>query len=127
MIPAPADTSRHDKKNRPPTTKIRIIHVFRSSRNSDAGATPVTSRWSLRPRAGDVEQMALGVIDLLQIGVVADRLDALLQRNDLIVAGHDHHGAKLQPLGQMHGADRDMTAGGFDLFVENLERHSGSL
>ena len=32
-----------------------------------------------RAGAGDVEQVALGVVDLLQIGVVADRLDALLQ------------------------------------------------
>ena len=32
-----------------------------------------------RPRAGDVEKMALGVIHFLQIGVVADRFDALLR------------------------------------------------
>ncbi len=30
------------------------------------------------PRAGDVEQVALGVINFLQIGVVANRLDAIL-------------------------------------------------
>jgi hypothetical protein len=31
-----------------------------------------------RPRAGDVEQMTLGVVHFLQIGVVADRFDAFL-------------------------------------------------
>ncbi len=33
--------------------------------------------------------MALGVIDFLQIGIVANRLNALLKWNDLIVACHD--------------------------------------
>ena len=49
-----------------------------------------------RPRAGNVEQMAFGVIHLLQVGVVANRFDAFLQGNDFIVAGHYDHGAKLQ-------------------------------
>jgi hypothetical protein len=34
-----------------------------------------------RPCAGDIEQVALGIIDFLQIRIVADRLDALLQGN----------------------------------------------
>ena len=71
--------------------------------------------------AGDVEQVALGVIDLLQIGIVADRLDALLQGNDFVVAGHHDHGPKLQTFGEVHGADRDVPAGGFDVLIENLE------
>jgi len=37
-----------------------------------------------RTFAGDVEQVALGVIDFLQIGVVTDRFDAFLQGDDLI-------------------------------------------
>jgi len=36
--------------------------------------------------AGDVEQVALGVVDLLEIGIVCDPLDAFLQRQDLVVA-----------------------------------------
>ena len=48
--------------------------------------------------AGDVEQMTLGVVDLLQVGVIADCFDACLQRNDLVVASHDGHGAKFEPL-----------------------------
>ena len=70
-----------------------------------------------RPCARDVQQVTLGVIDLLQIGVVAHSFDALLQGDDFIIAGHHDDGAELQPLGQMHGADRDVTAGGFDVFV----------
>ncbi len=42
-------------------------------------------------RAGDVEQMAFGVINLLQIRVVANRFDSLLQGNDLVVTGHHNH------------------------------------
>jgi hypothetical protein len=75
-----------------------------------------------RTRAGDVEEVALGVIDLLQVGIVSDRFDALLQGDDLVVAGHYRHGAELQSLGQVHGADRDMTAGCFDVLIQNLER-----
>jgi hypothetical protein len=41
--------------------------------------------------AGDVEQVPLRVINLLQIGVVTYRLDAQLQRNYLVVASHNHH------------------------------------
>jgi hypothetical protein len=40
-------------------------------------------------RAGDVEEMTLGVIDFLQICIIAHRFDSLLQRDDLIVASHD--------------------------------------
>ena len=46
--------------------------------------------------AGDVEKMPLGVVDIFQVRVIRDRLDPLLKRNHLIVAGHDSDGAKLQ-------------------------------
>ena len=75
--------------------------------------------------AGDVEQVALGVIDLLQIRVVTHGLDPLLQGNDLIVTGHHHHRSKFQSFGQMHGADRDVAAGGLNVLIENFERQSG--
>jgi hypothetical protein len=38
--------------------------------------------------ARHIKEMEVGVIDLAQIGVVADCLDALLERNNLIVAGN---------------------------------------
>ncbi len=46
------------------------------------------------PRAGDVEQVPLGVIDFLQICIVPDGLNALLQRDDLVVARHHDYGAE---------------------------------
>jgi hypothetical protein len=45
--------------------------------------------------AGDIEQVALGVINFLQIGVVADRLDPLLQGNYFVIAGHHDDRSKL--------------------------------
>ena len=48
-----------------------------------------------RTGAGDIYQLPLGIVDLLQVGVVADCLDTLLQGNDLVVAGHHGHGAEL--------------------------------
>jgi hypothetical protein len=74
-----------------------------------------------RAGAGDVKQVPLGIIDLLQIGVVAYRLDALLQRNNLVVTGHYDHSPELETFGKVHSANRDVAAGGFDMLVENLE------
>src|SRR6266568_3001775 len=45
--------------------------------------------------AGDIEQVTLGVVDFLQIGVVTDRLDTLLQGDDFVVTGHHGHGPEL--------------------------------
>jgi hypothetical protein len=74
-----------------------------------------------RAGAGHVEQVALGIIYFLQIRIVADRLDALLQRNYLVVAGHHDHSPKLQSLGEVHGADRNVPACSFNVLIENLE------
>jgi hypothetical protein len=48
--------------------------------------------------AGDVEEVALGVVDLFEVGLVGDGLDALLQRQHLVVAGHDGDGRNSRPL-----------------------------
>src|SRR5690606_31261984 len=56
---------------------------------------------------GDVEKVAFGIVDLLKFRLVADPLDALLQRDDLIVARHDCDGSEFKSFGQMHRADRD--------------------
>ena len=50
-------------------------------------------------RAGDVEQVAFSVINFLQIGVVADRFDALLQGQHVVIAPHDDNGLVLKSLG----------------------------
>jgi hypothetical protein len=55
------------------------------------------------PCAGNVKQVTLGVIDLLQVAVLADVFDALLQGKNLVVAPHDSDRAKLETLGQVHG------------------------
>ena len=73
-------------------------------------------------RAGDVEQMAFGIINLLQIRIVSHRFNPLLQRENLVVACHYRHGAELQTLGKVHGADGDMSARRLYVLIENLER-----
>jgi hypothetical protein len=80
-----------------------------------------------RPRAGHIKQVAFGVVDLLDIGIVGNGLDALLQRQDLRVAGHHGHGPKLQPFGEMHGADRDAAGSHFDVFGQFHCRGTGRL
>ena len=58
--------------------------------------------------AGDVEQMALGGVDLVEFGLIADSLDSCLRRQRLVIAGGDDHGAKLQTLGEVHRTDCDL-------------------
>jgi len=55
------------------------------------------------PRSGtsDIEQMPLGVVDLLQVRVVRDRFDALLKRQNAVIAGHHHDGPKHEALRQV--------------------------
>jgi len=55
-----------------------------------------------RPGAGDIEKVPLGVVDFFEIRHVSNALDSLLKGQYLVIAGHDHDGAKLQPLGKMH-------------------------
>ncbi len=54
--------------------------------------------------------MALGVIDLLQVGIVGNRLDALLKRQHLVVARHHRDRSELQPLRKVHRADGQVAA-----------------
>jgi hypothetical protein len=57
---------------------------------------------------GDVEEVPFGVIDFLQVGVITDGLNALLQGNYFVIAGHHDHGPKLQTFGEVHRANRDV-------------------
>jgi hypothetical protein len=54
---------------------------------------------------GDIEQVTLGIVDLLQISIITDCLNSLLQGNDLVVTGHHHHGAEFQSFGEVHSAN----------------------
>ena len=49
--------------------------------------------------------MALRVVDLFEIRIIGDGLDALLEGKDLIVACHDRDGSELEALGLVHGGD----------------------
>jgi hypothetical protein len=83
-------------------TLIALREVVQElGRGSHAGNQQMISRSG----AGNVEQLALGVIDFLQIRVIADRLDTFLQGYDFIVACHHDHGPKLQTFGEVHSAD----------------------
>jgi hypothetical protein len=75
--------------------------------------------------AGDVEQMALAVVDLFEVSIVGDILDALLQWDDLVVARDHRDRAKLQPLRQMHGSDRELARRDLDLVADFDRRNTG--
>lgn len=60
-----------------------------------------------RSRAGYVEQVPLGVVDILEIRIVGYRLDAFLEWDDLIVARGNDHRSELQSLGDMHRRQRN--------------------
>ena len=59
-------------------------------------------------RAGDVEQVALGGVDLVEFGLIADSFDSCLRRQHLVIAGGDDHGAKLEAFREVHRADSDV-------------------
>lgn len=78
----------------------QIIQELRC--RSYAGNEQMISRTSVR----DIKQTPLRVVDLFEISVVRDRLDAILQRNDFVIASHHDKRTKLQAFGKMHSADR---------------------
>jgi len=61
--------------------------------------------------AGDIQQVAFGVVDLLEVGTVCHRLYPPLQRHHLIVARHDGEGPELEALGPVHHSNRGGGAG----------------
>jgi hypothetical protein len=75
--------------------------------------------------AGHVKQMALTVVNLFEIGIIGDILDALLRGNDLVVARHYRDGTKLQTLSEMHRSDRDLAGRDFDPVTKLDSRNTG--
>src|SRR5450756_2189367 len=71
--------------------------------------------------------MPLRVVDLFEIGVFGDRLDSLLQRDDLVVACHHDDGAELQALRKMHRANGHSAATRLNVLIEDLESQAGGL
>ena len=49
-----------------------------------------------RPGAGDVQEVTLRGVDVLEVCHVADAFEPRLERDDLVVASGDHHGAELE-------------------------------
>jgi len=65
--------------------------------------------------------LPFGVVHLLQVAIIADRFDALLQGDYLIVAGHHDHCTELQSLRQRHGADRHMVMLRRHAIIQNVK------
>jgi hypothetical protein len=96
--PAPTALNRLDGLS------AQIAKKLRSGRHAaDKQAIP-------RPRASDVEELALSVGDIVQFYLVGDRRDAFGQRQDFVVASHDRDCFELEALGKMHDANRDALA-----------------
>ena len=68
--------------------------------------------------AGDVKQVPLAILDLFQISIVREILDALLRGNYLIVARHYRDGTEFQPLCEMHGPDGELARCDLDPFAK---------
>src|SRR3972149_6654585 len=54
------------------------------------------------PRAGDIEEVPLRLVDVLQVSVVRDGFDPRLQRHDLVITRHDRNRLELESLAQVH-------------------------
>ncbi len=59
--------------------------------------------------AGDIEKLAFGLEDLVEIGLVDDGIHARFQRQHVDIAGHHGDGLELEPLGEVHDADAGLT------------------
>ena len=78
---------------------------FKSAKNSDAGLTPENQKPISCAGAGDIEQVSLRFVYFIELGLIGDGFDAVLQRQNVIIAGRDHHGLELKPFGEVHCAD----------------------
>ena len=59
-----------------------------------------------RPRAGDIQQSALGFVDVVELCFVRGIGDTLIKRQYSFVAGHNDDSAEFQALGQAHRSGR---------------------
>ncbi len=56
-----------------------------------------------RPGTGHIQELTFGIVDVFQIRIVSDRLDSGLKRQNVVIAGRDHHHFELQSFRLMHG------------------------
>jgi hypothetical protein len=66
--------------------------------------------------------VALSVVYLFEVAVVDYVVDTGLERNYLVVAGHNDDDAELKALGEMHRADGDMAGACVDVVIKYAER-----
>jgi hypothetical protein len=75
--------------------------------------------------ARHVEEVAFAVIDLFEIRIVRDVLNALLRGNDIVIARHYCDDTKLKPFRQVHCADRELARSDLNLLTEFDGRNTG--
>ena len=75
--------------------------------------------------AGDVQQVSLGVVDILEVGLVGDLHQARVQRDHVVVAGDDRDGSELQTFGGVHRADADVSVGEFHALFDPCGLQAG--
>ena len=77
--------------------------------------------------AGDVKQMALGVVNVLKVGLIGDGLNPFLEWDDFIVASHYCDCPKFQTFGQVHGTDGQPSNRRRDVFIEDIKTERGGV
>ena len=75
--------------------KHPLSHPFMSSRNSDVGFTPCHQKIVPRTCAGNIQKVPFGIVDLIQICLVSNRLYSGLEWDDLSVASHNNNSPEL--------------------------------
>ena len=58
-------------------------------------------------RAGNVEQSPLGFVNFVELRLVRRVGNALVQRQDALIAYHHDYGTEFQPLGKVHRGSGD--------------------
>lgn len=76
---------------------------------------------------GYVEEVALGVEDVFEVGFVGGGGDAGLGGDDFVVAGYDGYGAEFEAFGQVHGSYGGVTGLDFNGVVDGFSGERGLL
>ena len=76
---------------------------------------------------GDVEQVALGIVNVLQVSLIGHTLYPFLKWNDLVIASHHRDCPEFQTFREVHGADGQSSNRRRDVFVENIKTERGGV
>src|SRR5437588_10097207 len=94
-----------------PSSPLREASLSQILDELGCGSHPADQEAVARACACNVQGLALGLINIVELHLVGDLLHPGLEREDLVIAGHDGDGLEFESLGEMHGADGN-TAGG---------------